>query len=181
MSEKDDAEFPVKAGEHFREDRHRLVRWIVVESMIILLALVAMGVYGSYQLRLLKNQVNLATAAKMQIVKQEITPEQVEQIRLALVPKDGSNGKDGVNGKDGRDGADGMNGRNGESATPEQIASAVGTYLEANPDQFKGPQGDSGEAGATLVAFVRQNPLTSAWECRYSNNLFWQPLAECGG
>jgi hypothetical protein len=79
--------------------------------------------------------------------------------------RDGLNGRDGIDGKDGKDGIPGQQGAN---ATPDQVSTAVTSYLIANPIQNgkdgapgkdgsagskgdKGDRGDTGASGATLV------------------------------
>lgn len=75
----------------------------------------------------------------------------------------------------GPQGTQGVQGTSGVSVTPDELASAVSTYLQVNPPS-PGAQGDPGTAGAQVE--LRVNPGTKNLEWRYDGQLTWQILLQ---
>jgi len=188
MTDEKQKEYLEKVQEYWKEDRDRLVRWSVLQTMFLICLLVGIAAYGSYQLRLLKSQVN-SLASSQHVRVTELSPTQFKELKLSLAGSDGLDGQDGTPGTDGRDGINGVNGRNGVgtpgpqglpgTVTSDMVAAAVLAIMEANPDKYIGPQGENGEPGQTVVVFVRENPLTRLLECRRGEDISWLPIVEC--
>lgn len=149
----------------------RLRRLILRSFFFVLAVFVVLAFAGSYQLKNLKSQfVGLKSQT---IVKQTIVKQTFES---PLKPVNGTNGNKGQNGIDGINGVNGVDGTNGVSITPEQIASAVASYLQLHPP----PKGANGEPGVPgKIVFVQINPVTGVLECRYSGDTMWQPIGDC--
>lgn len=155
------------------EQEYKRLRRLVLWCFFFSLALIVLAAFaGSYQLKRLNAQF---TASKPTVIK-ETTVYREKPLQ----------GIDGVNGSDGRDikgdkgdsvkGDSGSDGKDGQSITPDEIATAVSAYLQANPPA-QGSKGDVGPAG--LVVFVQTNPITGLLECRYGTDLSWFPISEC--
>lgn len=72
-------------------------------------------------------------------------------------------------------GPQGVQGQPGISVTPDQIASAVADYLQANPPA-QGPQGDQGQSGREVE--LRTDPNNGDLEWRYVGSLQWLLLTK---
>lgn len=152
------------------DDReYKRLRRLVLRCFFISLFLIVIAVFSiSYKLKSLNTQF---ANQKTQIIKQTIVQK--------YQPSPGVNGLNGLNGSNGLAGVNGTNGSNGQNGldiTPNQIASAVSSYLQANPIPI-GPQGQPGTPGRTV--FLRLDPITGLEECQYLGDLVWQPITEC--
>lgn len=87
----------------------------------------------------------------------------------------GLTGPTGIQGQSivGQQGLQGVQGTPGVSVTPDEIASAISTYLQANPPAA-GVQGEPGQNGAQVE--LRTNPITGNIEWKYDNQLNWGVL-----
>lgn len=135
------------------EEIRRLKRFLVVCMFIILILIMQIAFWTSYQL----NDVH------KYIVKQPtIVAQRGETGRDSTIPGPvGSMGVPGLNGSPGTPGSKGDKGDDGELG----IKGA------------KGEKGDQGDPG--VAVFIRNNPQTEAKECRYAGDSGWQPITEC--
>lgn len=151
------------------QEYKRLKRLVLRFFAVTLAIIVAVAFWGSWQLRTLNAQLATYTSSP---------PKETLVIREKPLPAEvGINGMNGSNGQDGAgtSGRAGLNGKDGTNVTPDQIAQAVATYLQANPPKtIRGPIGLPG-----LVVYVQQNPLTGLLECRHGTDTIWQPITEC--
>lgn len=117
--------------------------------------------------------------AQFKSIKKQINESRTQQI-IEKPGKDGYTPVKGVDYFDGTDGVAGHNGVNGLNAvntiTLQPIYSNVpipGPQGEVGPD---GAQGQTGKTGP--VTFVQQLP-TGEWQCRFGDDINWQPITEC--
>lgn len=133
----------------------RLKRFIILSWTLLLIVLVALAFWGSYQIKNLKHQVKA----------------------IPLVE-----GPIGLTGTDGEQGLVGIQGPRGDTGTmgPKGDAGLQGNQGASGATGPEGPQGPPGPTGkAGPAVFVRQNPDTGEWECRYGSDIIWSPISEC--
>lgn len=138
---------------------------LTIHDVILIVAvIVIVGVvfYLSYELKDTKLKLQeLRESYQTYKPKDGITTVVHEQIVTTLPAKDGADGSNGLDGKDA------------PAPTDSQVRSAVEAYISDNPlkDGSVGPPG--------ITTFVRKNPITSLWECRYALDIRWSPLENC--
>lgn len=155
------------------DQEHRRLRRLVLRCFFFSLALIIILAFcGSYELRQFNEELALK---KTTIVKQQTIVEESKPL-ASLSPVNGTNGKNGSPGINGQSGVDGTNGADGQNVTPDEIAQAVSSYLQANPPE-QGIQGPAGVSGRTVL--LRLDPLSNLEECQYLGDLIWQPISEC--
>lgn len=137
------------------DELKRLKRFIVISWALLLMVIVGLTFWGSYQIKNLKDVI----AQRPEVIK-------------------GENGLNGIEGKNGLSviglqGMPGIQGLKGDAGNP-------GEKGEVGPQGLQGeigPQGLTGAPGKTV--FVRNNPKTQIQECRYSGDIDWQPIEDC--
>lgn len=131
------------------QEYKRLKRFIIVSWSILLIVVVGLAIWGSYEIKNLK-----------EIVAQKPQSQTIEK------PVKGIDGKNGVSivGPIGPSGLVGIQGNTGKTGLRGEKGN-------------KGDQGNPGVPGR--VVFVRQNPGTGEEECKYGDSTIWFPILEC--
>lgn len=161
--------FEEELKRYYRENT-RKDKLIVAQGVIIITLLVLGVIYLTYQTRTWEERLK-PVAVQTQIVKQEISDDQLQELIEKIKPEDGRNGTDGKNGNHGNNG---LNGSNGSNATAEQIATAVAEYMKLNPvTTLVGAKGDKGERQETTIDYETCELLS-----KYSNQDVWTIIAK---
>lgn len=143
-----------------KDEMKRKDRFIIVSWLLLLLIIVGLTTWASVEIRNLKSEIQLAISKQPTVIK----------------GIDGREGLQGVQGVSGINGLNGSNGVNGQSVTPEQIATAVSQYLQANPPaSVQGPPGKDGVNGKSIQ--IELDPVTCSLQSKYDDSDSWNILA----
>lgn len=159
MSEEDYKSFLKRADKHFSEekeaaarDRNRLVNIIVIQGMVLTLLIILIALFGSYQLRLLREQVVEISSRPATAVRE--LPDHTPQNVLQVAGPQGVMGIQGASGGSGTHGAQGLQGAQGE-------------------------KGDKGEAGADgHTPLIQLDKASCQLQAKYDDQDFWSTLAQ---
>lgn len=161
----------------------RLKRLILWSWGLLLLVLVAIVVVGTAKLSQINNSIAILDTEQRAL---KLIPGPVGKDGMSIVGPQGIQGAQGLQGArglTGQQGIQGPKGNDGASVTPEQIAAAVITYLQANPPAA-GPKGDQGTQGDPGVPGreieMRADPSTKELEWRYVGTTIWRDLGVHG-
>lgn len=142
----------------------RLKRFIKISWALLLLFVVALVAYFSYQVGTLKRELALVSNTQPTVIQ-------------GINGQNGLQGIQGVAGINGKDGAPGKSGKDGKSVTASQIASAVSTYLTLHPVKtVAGAQGEAGKDGVTPV--LKVDTSTCSLQTQLSGDDGWSVLAQ---
>jgi hypothetical protein len=146
----------------------RLTRLLVWSWMLVLILVIGIVAFFSYQTRYLKD---LALASNHATVVNGIN---------------GQNGKNGLNGVNGIGvaGSNGNNGADGQSVTSDQLVAAVNAtlptlldaYMQSHP--VASIQGDKGDAGIPAPVLQQQLTGTCQLQTKYSTDDSWTTLLQ---
>jgi hypothetical protein len=150
----------------------RLRRLLIRSWLAMVLIIVALVFWGSYEVKQFNATINLQSERIFQVVQKPIVVQ-------------GQNGKDGApglavfgpqgaTGAQGNPGTNGTNGSDGLNVTPQAIAQAVSDYLALNP--VSGTQGAKGDAGDILQ--IQVDPTTCILQSKYQDSDSWTFLAQ---
>lgn len=139
-------------------DLNLLLRLLILSWVINFVLFMALSFYTNYKLRDLG-------------------------LRIANIQKtEGRQGEQGIQGPQGSQGIAGLTviGPQGSTGTQglQGEQGPIGETGAAGPQGLQGPEGQQGPAGRTVL--TRYNVDTGQYECRYSGDEEWQPIAECG-
>lgn len=148
------------------DERKRLVRFAILSWILLLVIVVGITFWGSYNIRSIRREISQIPASS--------------ESKIVETPVVGERGADGV-GIQGERGPKGDPGQSILSPTPTPVPFPIKGDQGEKGD--KGDKGDTGDAGAQgpagIAVYIRDNPDTGAKECRFAGDTDWQPILEC--